>query len=67
VGVDLARDVRTAVVEAVAHDVDVDALLQGEGRPCVAEAVELEPRKRLAGVGPRVTLALSPRIKHTFE
>ena len=51
VGVDLAGDVGAAVVEAVAHDVDVDALLKGERGPGVAEAVELQPRERLVGVG----------------
>jgi hypothetical protein len=44
VGVDLAGDVGAAVIEAVADDVDVDAFLEGEGGPGVAETVELSPR-----------------------
>jgi hypothetical protein len=47
------------VVEAIADDVDVDALLEGEGRPGVAESVELEPRERLAGVDRVVGLLLA--------
>lgn len=39
------------MIEAVAHDVDVDAFLEGERRPGVAGAVELEPWKRLVGMG----------------
>ena len=61
-GVDLAGDVGAAVVEAVADDVDVDAFLQGEGGPGVAEAVELQPRERLGGMGLVVGLLLAEEL-----
>jgi hypothetical protein len=62
VGVDLAGDVGAAVVEAVADDVDVDAFLEGEGGPGVAEAVELEAGERFVGVGLVVGLLLAAEL-----
>jgi hypothetical protein len=51
VGVDLAGDVGAAVGEAVAGDVDVDAGLERQRRPGVAQAVELQPWEGLGRVG----------------
>ena len=42
VGVNLPGDVRRRMVESIAHDLDVDALLKRQRRPCVAEAVQHE-------------------------
>ena len=41
-GVDLAGDVRTAVVEALADDLDVDAGAQRERGPGVAQTVQCD-------------------------
>jgi hypothetical protein len=46
VGVDLPGDVSGRVVEPVAHDLDVDALLKRQSRPCVAEPVQHEAGER---------------------
>lgn len=45
-GVDLTGDVGRGVVEPVAHDLDVDALLERQRRPRVAEAVQHEAGER---------------------
>src|SRR4051794_30692749 len=59
VRVDLARHEGARVVEPVADDLDVDALVQRQRRPGVAQAVERQPRQQLIGVGPVVLLLLA--------
>jgi hypothetical protein len=47
------------VIQLVADDLDVDALMERQGGPGVAEAVERQPRQRFAGAGPVELLLLA--------
>lgn len=50
VGVDLPRHVGARVVEALGDDLDVDAFVEGEGRPSVTQTVKDQSGEWFLGV-----------------